>query len=91
MEMKLNNQFNIFVIIFFLLIFINVIITFLIYSKRKKENKNNIFLEYCQLLITLINFLIALKINEKIYLIIFIFIAIIILIMRQMKKVKNQV
>jgi predicted membrane-bound mannosyltransferase len=89
--MKIYNQFDIFGIIFFLLIFINSIITFLIYLKRKKENKNNIFLEYSQLLLTLITFLLALKVNEKIYLIIFIFSAIIILIIRQLKKVRSQV
>ncbi len=86
--MKINTLGNILIIIFYILIIINILFSFLILRIRKSKNQNNFILEYSQLFILLITFLLSIKNGDKISLYVFLFSAILILIIRQIYKVK---
>lgn len=87
--MKLNEIFSVINITFYFTLLLSTIVMILNIVQRKKLKKNNVYLEYGQLILVLISFLLVLKNQNKINLIIFLIASTIILITRQITKLKN--
>ncbi len=87
--MKLNEIFSVINLTFYFTLLLSIIVMILNIVQRKKLKKNNVYLEYGQLILVLISFLLVLKNQNKFNLIIFLIASTIILITRQMTKLKN--
>lgn len=75
-------------IFFYLSCVIDIIILILILINRKKEKPVNIYLEYSLLIFMLISFLLAIKTFVRLNILIFLIIATITIILRQIIKYK---